>query len=126
MPKAFRLKLKNVPGALAKVAGALGKRGVNIEASAGETLGGEGRVTLLTSDPAASREVLAAQGVSFEEIDLFLVTLEDRPGSLAQVAKKLAEAQVNITGLVQISRAGGRSELGFAVDNPERARSILR
>jgi hypothetical protein len=125
MPTAFRVTLENVPGALVKVIGPLAERGINIEASGGETLGGEGRVTLLTSDPDATRELFSAQGVRFEEVELFVVTLEDKPGSLADIGRRLSQAGVNITGLIQLSRAGGRSELGFVVDNPDKAREIL-
>ncbi len=126
MSRAFRISLENKPGALAEVAEGLGNRGVNIEASGGETLGGQGRVTLLTSDPDATKDSLTEEGVEFEEVELQIVTLEDQPGALAQLARKLAASGVNITGLVQLSRTGGRSELGFVVDDPERARSILR
>ncbi len=125
MTKAFRVSLKDTPGALAKVAAALGARGVNIEASVGETLGGEGRVTLVTSNEEATKEILQSQGSRFEEVELLTVTLQDSPGALGQVAGKLAEAGVNITALVQLSRAGGQSHLGFVVDNPEKARGVL-
>lgn len=125
MPTAFRVTLENVPGALAKVLEPLAEKGINLEASSGETLGGEGKVTLITSDPQATRDVLQAKGVEFEEAEILVTTLEDRPGSLARVAGRLADAGVNITGLIQISRSGGRSELGFIVDQPDKARDIL-
>lgn len=125
MPTAFRVTLEHVPGSLARVTGALAQEGVNLEASGGEALGGEGRVTLLTSDTGATREVLSRAKVEFEEVELLLVTLQDNPGALASIAKRLAEAGVNITGLVQLSRSTGRSELGFVVDDPEKARPIL-
>lgn len=125
MPKAFRVTLENVPGALAKVLEPLAERGINVEASGGETLGGEGRVTLLTSDPEATLDVFKAGGVRFEEVELLVASLEDKPGSLASLARRLSDAGVNITGLVQISRSGGRSELGFVVDDADKARGII-
>jgi hypothetical protein len=125
MPNAFRVTLEHVPGSLAKLAGALGERGINIEASAGETLGGEGRITLLTSDPEATRGVLTDQRFPFEEVELLVTTLEDRPGALAQLAKNLAAVRVNVTGLVQLSRAEGRTTLGFVVDDADKARPVL-
>lgn len=125
MPTAFRITLKDAPGALAHVARALAERGINLEASGGETSGGEGRITLLPSDAGAAREVFESHNVSFEEVELLLVTLQDNPGALASVAQRLAEAGVNITTLVQLNRMHGRSDLGVAVDDPEKARPIL-
>lgn len=125
MPTAFRVTLKNVPGTLADLADALGERGINIEASGGETLGGEGRVTLLTADPKATREVLKGRNVPFEEVELLVITLQDNPGALGRIARRFAEAGINVTGLVQISRAQGRSDLGFVVSDLKKARSLV-
>lgn len=125
MPTAFRLTLKDAPGALAHVAGALAERGINLEGSGAETAGGEGRITLLTSDADATREVLEGHNVTFEEVELLVVTLQDNPGALASVARRLGEAGVNITSLVQLNRMHGRSDLGIAVDDPEKARPVL-
>ncbi|MEE9173959.1 MAG: ACT domain-containing protein [Thermoplasmata archaeon] len=125
MPTAFRLTLKDAPGALAHVTGALAARGINLEASGGETVGVEGRVTLLTSDIGATREVLEGHNVAFEEVELLVVTLQDNPGALASVTKQLGDAGVNITSLVQLNRMHGQSDLGVTVDDPEKARPIL-
>ncbi|MFQ5986275.1 MAG: ACT domain-containing protein [Thermoplasmata archaeon] len=125
MPTAFRITLKDAPGALAHVAGALAERGINLEASGAETAGGEGRITLLTSDEGATREVLETHNVAFEEVELLVVTLQDNPGALASVTQRLGAAGVNITTLVQLNRMHGRSDLGVVVDNPEKARPIL-
>ncbi|MEE9592126.1 MAG: ACT domain-containing protein [Thermoplasmata archaeon] len=125
MSTAFRVTLKDAPGALAHVAGALAERGINLEASGGETVGGEGRVTLLTSDEGATREVLEGHNIAFEEVELLVVTLQDNPGALASIAQRLAAAGVNITSLVQLNRLHGRSDLGIAVDDLKKARSVL-
>lgn len=125
MPSAFRVTLKDAPGALAHVAGALAERGINLEGSGAETAGGEGHVTLLPSDVGATREVLEAHNVPFEEIELLVVTLQDNPGALASVTKRLGEAGVNIISLVQLNRMHGRSDLGLVVDDPEKARPVL-
>jgi hypothetical protein len=125
MPTAFRITLKDAPGALAHVTGALAERGINLEGSGGETVGGEGRVTFLTSDEGAAREVLNGHNIEFEEVELLVVTLQDDPGALASIAQRLAAAGVNITSLVQLNRLHGRSDLGVAVDDLKKARSVL-
>ncbi len=65
----FTVRLDDRPGALARLAAALGERSVNIGGIVGiaEDTGGE--LMLQTSDASATREAFAALGVEFEEHD---------------------------------------------------------
>src|SRR5439155_26677160 len=55
----FTLKLDDRPGSLARVAAALGDRGVNITRIVGVAEDTDGALMLTTSDPAATREAFA-------------------------------------------------------------------
>jgi hypothetical protein len=50
--------------------------------------------------------------------------LEDRPGTLAQACRALANRKVNILAL-QASPGGGKSQVRFVVDNPTTAKTVL-
>lgn len=63
----FTVELEDKPGSLARVAAALGERGVNIKAIVGVAEDTEGALMLETSDSSATREALGALGVRFEE-----------------------------------------------------------
>jgi hypothetical protein len=52
------------------------------------------------------------------------VTLENRPGALAAVARILADAKVNILALLG-STAGPQGSAQFVVDNPAKAKKAL-
>ena len=65
----FTVKLDDRPGSLARVATALGERGVNITGIVGVAEDTDGALMLTTSDPAATREAFAALGLAFEEHD---------------------------------------------------------
>jgi hypothetical protein len=65
----FTVQLDDKPGSLARVATALGERGVNITAIVGVAEDTDGALMLETSDPAATRETLATLGVTFAEHD---------------------------------------------------------
>ena len=65
----FTLKLDDRPGSLARVAVALGDRGVNITGIVGVAEDTDGALMLTTSDPAATREAFAALGLPYEEHD---------------------------------------------------------
>lgn len=52
------------------------------------------------------------------------VSCENRPGTLAQVARTLAEAGVNILGF-QVGSLGAEGRARFVVDNPGKAKKAL-
>ena len=63
----FTVQLDDRPGSLARVATALAERAVNITAIVGIAEDTDGALMLETSDAAATRDVLAALAVAFEE-----------------------------------------------------------
>ena len=67
MPTWFTVTLDDTPGSLARLASALGDRGVNITGIVGVAEDTDGSLMLTTSDPAATREVLAALGLPTDE-----------------------------------------------------------
>jgi hypothetical protein len=65
----FTVQLEDRPGSLARVAAALGERGVNITGIVGVAEDTDGALMLTTSDPAKTREAFGALGLAFEEHD---------------------------------------------------------
>jgi hypothetical protein len=65
----FTVQLDDRPGSLARVAAALGDRGVNITGIVGVAEDTDGALMLTTSDPAATRAAFAALDLAFEEHD---------------------------------------------------------
>jgi hypothetical protein len=65
----FTVQLDDRPGALARLAGALGERSVNITGIVGVAEDTDGALMLTTSDAAATREAFASLGLAFEEHD---------------------------------------------------------
>ena len=65
----FTVKLDDRPGSLARVAAALGDRGVNITGIVGVAEDTDGALMLTTSDAAATRQAFAALDLPFEEHD---------------------------------------------------------
>jgi hypothetical protein len=74
----FTVQLDDQPGSLARVAGALGDRGINITAIVGVAEDTDGALMMETSDPAATRETFTSLGVAFEEHDAGGGTAPDR------------------------------------------------
>jgi hypothetical protein len=61
----------------------------------------------------------------FVEGETMQIGVEDRPGALAALTARLAQAGVNISGLMLLGRHQGKAEMGITVDNPEAARRAL-
>ena len=63
----FTVQLENRPGSLARVATALGQRGVNITGIVGVAEDTEGALMLTTSDPDQTRAAFEALHLPFQE-----------------------------------------------------------
>ncbi|MDP3703417.1 MAG: amino acid-binding protein, partial [Candidatus Omnitrophota bacterium] len=100
MAKDLTVVLEDRPGTLAALGEALGKGGVNVEGICAVPAGGKATVHVLVEDSSAARQALQKAGVQVAgEQDVLVMSMEDKPGSLGAVARKLASAGVNITVL---------------------------
>ena len=77
----------------------LGAANVNIDGMCAVTsAGGEGEVHILVADAAPAFEALANAGIEIaSEQEVLVVPIEDRPGTLGDVARRLGEARVIIS-----------------------------
>lgn len=121
----FVVQLENSPGQLARLADALAERGINITAIAAVGSGSGGGIGLTTNDEASTRSALDAAGITSREIELVSASLEDKPGTLADAARRLADAGVNIELLLATGRSGNRIDVALGVDNVTAARQAL-
>jgi len=121
----FDVVLPDRPGELGRLASTLADKGVNIDAIAAHTAFGKGYVAVLPAEPGRARDALKGAGLTFTEKTVLTVQLEDRPGTLAELAKRLGAAGVNITSLVPIGARGGTVQLAIGVDDVEKARRVV-
>ena len=125
MAQQFIVQLRNEPGALATLAEALAARDVDLRAIGGGGLGEVGHVILTTADDDTARRVLQEGGYTYFEGESLLAEVDDRPGGMARIARRLADAGVNVQGHLFIGRWGDRAMFAFVVDDPDRARPVL-
>lgn len=92
------LYLDDEPGELARVGDVLGKAGVNIAGlCALASGGGQAEVHVLVQDPTPAFEALQGAGIEIvEEQEVIVLDVEDRPGALGEVVRKLGTAKVNL------------------------------
>jgi hypothetical protein len=125
MAQQFIVQLRNEPGGLATLAEALAARGVDLRAIGGGGIGGSGHVIMTTADDDTARAVLNEGGYTYHEGESLITEVPDRPGGMAEISRRLADAGVNIYGHLFIGRWGDRAMFAFVVDKPEVARPIL-
>jgi len=91
------IDIDNVPGALAEVAALISDAGVNIAAATCLAGGERAEVHILVPHAEAARHALAIShvGVSRER-EVVVVDVEDRPGELADLTRKIAKAGINV------------------------------
>jgi hypothetical protein len=122
MAKDLTVILEHRPGKLAALGEATGKAGVNIDGICAVTSGGQGEIHLLVEDAGAARSALEGAGVEVrEERDVIVHEVEDRPGVVGEVARRLAEASVNI----EVFYLATGTRLVIGADDLEKARSAL-
>lgn len=109
--KDLTVTLEDRPGELATLGEALGSAGVNIEGMCATTAGGRALVHVLVEDVAAARSALDGAGITVDaESDPILadVTADiDRPGTTGEMARKIADAGVNIEVVYLATRNRG-------------------
>jgi len=93
------LYLDDQPGELARLGEVLGRAEVNIEGFCAVTSGGgSAEVHVCVRDLEGALRALEADGVVVaNEQEVIVLDVEDRPGALGEVTKKLGDAAVNIT-----------------------------
>jgi hypothetical protein len=125
MQRQFVVQLDNRPGELAHLARALGARGVNLTHISCAGTGSIACAFMTTDEDEQARSVLRGLGHEFIEGATIVVDVMDRPGGLADVAERFAQAGVNILGTLCVGRREGVLEMAFAVDDGEKARAAL-
>ena len=113
------------PGELANLAAILGEARLNIDAISAESAGGRSYMSLIVNEPAQARETLMRAGYKCSSRTVLVVRLDDRPGALAALARKLGDAGVDVVSLIHLGSVGGHAQIAMGVDNLEKARSLV-
>lgn len=129
MPTTTQLVIsgQSKPGVIARVASVLGEAGVNIKAFSAPEVTGTGKLRLLVADIDGARAALKAAKIRFGEETALILSLENKPGALMDVADLLTKNRINIKcGYCTPSREGKRAIVVLTVSNTVKALAVLR
>jgi hypothetical protein len=116
------IDIANSPGALAEVAAAISDAGVNIAAATCMGAGERAELHILVPHAEAARHALAISHVAVtREREVVVVEVEDHPGVLADLTRKIAKAGVNLD-LVYVAT---RNRVVFGAADTEALRAVL-
>jgi hypothetical protein len=116
------IDVENTPGALAQVATAISDAGVNISAATFVGPGDRAEIHILVPHAEAVKHALAISHVAVTgERQVVVVDVEDRPGVLADLTRKIAKAGVNLD-LVYVAT---RNRIVFGAEDLAALRAAL-
>ncbi len=124
--KQLTILLENKPGALAQACSELATKDINILAMSVLDTIDSGLIRMVVSDPARAKKVLEGTGLNVIETDVLALEMTDKPGTLAEIARQLYKARINIEyAYVSVPPDKGKSLGIFWVSNLKKASEIL-
>ena len=124
--KQLSIFLENRPGGLAKICGTLSEAGINILALTIHDTVDHAIVRLLADRPVKALLILEQLGLYILESDVIVLDLDNQPGALAEVARKLARADINIEyAYCSATEHQGTGSLILRTDEPDRTLELL-
>lgn len=116
------IEVENEPGALAVVTRAISDAGVNISAATFTKPGDKAELHILVPHAEAARHALAISNLAVTgEREVVVVEAKDRPGELADLARKVAEAGINLD-LVYVAT---RTRVVFGAEDLDALKAVL-
>src|SRR5690348_4708264 len=116
------IEIENTPGSLAQVAAAISDAGVNIAAATCIGTGERAELHILVPHAEAARHSLAISHLAVtRQREVVVVDVEDRPGILADLTRKIARAGINLD-LVYVAT---RNRVVFGATDLEGLRAAL-
>ncbi len=124
--KQLAIFLDNRPGMLARVADALAEAKINIYAITTSDTVDHSVIRMVVSDSRRALHLFEEHGTLVVEDDVLMIDGSNKPGQLAQIAHKLADAKVNIEYCYSATPAEAKKGLLIMrVSNASKALKVL-
>jgi hypothetical protein len=118
----FTIMLEDRPGTLAELGEATGRAGVDLRGVCGFPCEGRAEIHVVALDADGARRAFQEAALDIRaEREVIVVDCPDRPGGLGEVARRIADAGVNVD-LVYLTADGG---LVIGADNLDKAQATL-
>ena len=124
--KVLTIVQENHPGLLAEVTTLLEREGIGVQDFTGSVLGETAVLTLTVGPYKRAFRLLSDAGYRVVASEHLLVRLERHPGALAELSRRLAEANVDVRGMHIVNKDAKAGIVALETADHEKARDILR
>lgn len=123
--KQITVLTRKEPDELTRVAALLGEAGVNIEHIDAERLEEAGVIVITVDRYDDALKALRDHGLRAITQDALVIRLEDKPGALAMIARRLRDANVDVRSMHLLRRDAGYSLASIVATDNNAAASLL-
>lgn len=124
--KQLTVFVENKSGRVSDILDALGKANIDISALSIADTSDYGLMRMITDEPQKAKEILDGAGVAVKITDALAVPIENRPGGLADVMKRLKDGGVSVEYLYAfVGRKDGGALVVLKTDDNEKADKLL-
>lgn len=112
-------------GLIADLSELLERAGVNINSIDALDEDGTAYITLEVDRYDETLNLLRDSEYQAVPEEVLVIRIEDRPGGLARIARRLADSDVGIRGMTMLHRANGWCAVALATDDNARSKAVL-
>lgn len=123
--KQLSFTLPNRPGLLSEIASALAGAKVNIIAICAYEMGQTASFVMNVDSNTKAKKALAGIGADVKEEDVVVVEMPNKVGELEKVAKRIADAGINIEYVYGTTSTGKTSSCIFKTANNKKAIGVI-
>lgn len=125
--KQISVFLENKNGRLAEVTRLLGEKGVDLRAGTIADTADFGILRLIVDNPDKALSELLDAGFTAKETEVLAVSMDDKPGALAEIMDLFEANRVNIEYLYSmLAGCGGNADVIFKVEDMAHGMAILK
>jgi len=124
--KTLTIVQKNHPGLLAEIATVMEAANIPLEDFSGQVVGDTAVISLTVKPFEEAFRLLSGEGYRIVTSDHLLIRLEAHPGALAELSRRLAEAQVDVRAMHIVNKDEKAGIVALETADYERARAVLQ
>jgi len=123
--KSLTIIQESRPGLLAEITTLLEQQGIDVRSMDGYTVGSLVAISLTAKPYRACFGLLTEAGFKVFVSDHLLIRIQDHPGALADISRRLANAQVDIRSMHFVNKEADSCIVALETENDYRARQVL-
>jgi len=96
LDKQLMIQVEDKVGSLAEVTSVISGSGINLLAVSAHAVDNRGTIMFVTEDNKQAKALLKTKKIDFREEEVVLVTVDNKPGALKTLTKKIADAGIDL------------------------------